>query len=116
MSQEYHFSTGRGIGRPGGRSTGCTETRCRRRGSLECAGGSHEDVLLKQLTTTTLVRLGRGKTVARRPVKQLKRKAGRQRRRNEWGSETHLSHPPSAQPFQSLRFYKIELHPDLNLM
>ena len=24
--------------------------------SLECAGGSHEDVLLKQLTTTTLVR------------------------------------------------------------
>ena len=24
--------------------------------SLECAGGSHEDVLLKQLTTTTVVR------------------------------------------------------------
>ena len=104
--------------------------------SLECAGGSHEDVLLKQLTTTTLVRfalfhlhyflfliciarhfrLGRGKTVARKPVKQLKRKAGRRRRRNEGRSETHLSHPPSAQPFQSLHGHKVELHPDLNLM
>ena len=170
------LSTGRELEWPGGRSTGCMGTRCRRRGrwaltsrcvwsscwcsccswwqrepsdlhpaflfftrlwlnaasnarvvpTKMCCWSSWPLWLLSGLPSFTCLtfffdstrhfRLGRGKTVARRPVKQLKRKAGRQRRRNEWRSETHLSHPPSAQPFQSLRFYKIELHPDLNLM
>ena len=148
------LSTGRGSEWPGGRSTGCTGTRCRRRGrwaltsrcvwsSCWCSccswwqrepSGLHSTFLffthpwlnaasnarvvptkmccwsswplrllsgLPSFTCLTFFfdstrhfRLGRGKTVARRPVKQLKRKAGRRRRRNEGRSETHL--PPTS--------------------